>query len=209
LTALLTITQTLIIMNSCSIFGTIVIKDILVATVNQRILQFLAKYSDKEYYERDIARQVGVASGSANRALNELFATGVVKRRQEGKMLFYSICPFGPVIMEFKKLVNIMLVEPLVEELKSATKKMVLYGSCAQGTDNSKSDMDIFIVTSKREQVNLIIENYQFPKGYEEIRMQPIIKTPLELLKSGESEQVFLGEVEKGIILWESGSIES
>ena len=185
------------------------LKDVLVYTVNQRILQFLAKYSDKEYYERDIARQVGVASGSANRALNELYRVGAVKRRQEGKMLFYSISSSGPAITEFKKLINIMLVEPLVEELKDAAKRMVLYGSCAQGTDNSKSDVDIFIVTGKREQINRVIEGFRFPKGYEEIHIQAIIKTPLELLKAGESEQVFLNEVEKGITLWESSSNES
>jgi len=184
------------------------IKDVLVTTVNQKILQFLARYSDKEYYERDIARQIEVASGSANRALNELFAIGAVKRRQEGKMLFYSIKSVSHTIIEFKKLINIMLVEPLVEELHTVTNRIVLYGSCAQGTDNSKSDMDLFIVTGNREQVNRIIENFRFPKGFEEIHIQTIIKKPVELLKAGESEQVFLSEVEKGITLWESVSNE-
>jgi predicted nucleotidyltransferase len=184
------------------------INEILITTVNQKILQFLAKYSDKEFHEREIARRVGVASGSANRALNGLYVVGAVKRRPEWRMLFYSIKASNPAVIEFKKLINVMLIEPLVAELKNITNKIVLYGSCAQGTDNSKSDMDIFIVTGKREHVNRIIDNFHFPKGYEDIRIQTIIKTPVELLNASQSEEVFLGEVEKGIALWERGSNE-
>jgi predicted nucleotidyltransferase len=185
------------------------INEILVSTVNQKILQFLSKYSDKEFHEREIVRRVGLASGSANRALNELFTAGAVKRRREWRMLFYSVDSSNPAILEFKKQINILLLEPLMQSLKDITKRIVLFGSCAQGTDNSKSDMDVFIVSVKREQINQVIESFHFPKGYEEIHIQAIIKTPVELLKSRESEQVFLNEVEKGITLWESGSDES
>jgi predicted nucleotidyltransferase len=185
------------------------IKEVIFTTVNQRILQFLVKYSDKEFHEREIARRVGVASGSANRALNELYSFGVVKKRPEWRMLFYSVDSSNPAIIEIKKLTNILLLEPLVEELKNITNRIILYGSCAQGSDNSKSDTDIFIVTGSRDNVNGVIESFHFPKGYEEIRIQAIIKTPVDLLNAGESEQVFLSEVEKGITLWESGSNES
>ena len=60
-----------------------------------------------------------------------------------------------------------------------------------------------------REQVNQVIEGFCFPKGYEEIHIQTLIKTPVELLRYGESEWVFLDEVEKGITLWESSFNES
>jgi predicted nucleotidyltransferase len=195
----------LIIMSMCSIFGAIMIKDILISTVNQRVIQFLAKKSDKDFHEREIARRTGIAAGSDNRALNELYNSGVIKRRQEGKMLFYSIDSSAPVVTEFKKLVNILLLEPLLEELKSITSRITLYGSCAQGTDTSKSDMDIFIVTKDRDGVTRALEGYRFPLGLEEIQIQAIIKTPVELLEAGKAEQVFLDEVEQGIVLWQGG----
>jgi predicted nucleotidyltransferase len=185
------------------------IYDTLVTTVNQKILQFLTKYTDKEFHEREIVRRIGVSSGSANRALNALFATGAVKRRQEWRMLFYSIDSSNPAITEFKKLINILLIESLTQQLKNVSKRIILYGSCAQGTDNSKSDVDIFIVTNERDRVIRIIDNFHFPQGYEGLHVQAIIKTPTELLKIGESEQVFLNEVEKGITLWESAANES
>jgi predicted nucleotidyltransferase len=186
------------------------LNDILVSTNNQKILQFLSKYSDKEFHEREIVRRLGTASGSANRALNELFAAGAVTRRTEFQRLFYSVDISNPGVVEFKKLVNVLLLEPLVEKLKPFSTQVALFGSCAQGTDTSKSDMDIFIVTGKKEKVNQVMQDFQFSQGYEGIVIQPIIKTPVELLNAGESERAFLSEVEKGITLWEKrGSDES
>ena len=175
----------------------------IIATVNQKVLSLLAKFSDKEFYERQIARKIGIAYGSANRALNELHSTGAIKRRQEGKMYFYSVDLSNATVTEFKKLINMTLIEPLAEELKNISNRIVLYGSCAQGTDTSQSDLDLFIVSHNKEQVAEVISNFSFPQGFEDIHIQPVIKSPTELLEAGESEQAFLEEVEQGIVLWE------
>jgi len=175
----------------------------IIATTNQKILSLLVKFSDKEFYERQIARKIGIAYGSANRALNELYSTGTIKRRREGKMHFYSVDSSNPAIIELKKLINLMLIEPLVESLKNISSQVVLYGSCAQGVDTSKSDLDLFIVSSNRERVAEVINNFSFQQGFEDIHIQPVIRSPVELLEAGESEQAFLEEVEQGIILWE------
>ena len=118
----------------------------IIATNNQRVLSLLAKFSDQEFYERQLARRLGISYGSATRAVNELYSTGVVTRRREGKMYFYSIDSSTAAVIEFKKMINLMLVEPLVEELKKMTNRIVLYGSCALGTDTSESDLDLFLV---------------------------------------------------------------
>jgi predicted nucleotidyltransferase len=185
------------------------INETLVVTVNQKILQFLTKYADKEFHERELARRIGLPSGSANRALNILFAAGAVKRRQDGRMLLYSVDSSNPTITEFKKLINILLIEPVIEQLKPISERIILYGSCAQGTDNSKSDIDLFIVTGDREQVFRIIDDFHFPQGYEGLYIQAIIKTPTEILNAGESEQAFFNEVERGLTLWERAANES
>ena len=101
-----------------------------------------------------------------------------------------------------------MLIESLVEELKSISSKVVLYGSCAQGSDTSQSDLDLFIVSHDKEWVMQAIGNFSFPRGFEDIHIQPVIKSPVEFLEAGESEQAFLEEVEQGIVLWERVSDE-
>ena len=181
----------------------------LIATINQKVLSLLVKFSDQEFYEREVARKLGISTGSANRALNELFSSGVVWRRQEGKMYFYSIDSSDAVLTEFKKMVNLMLVEPLVEELKKMSSRTTLYGSCALGTDNSESDLDLFIVSNSKEDVSNVISGFTFPRGFENIHIQSVIRTPVELLEGGESERTFMEEVERGIVLWEKVVSES
>ena len=181
----------------------------LIATVNQKVLSLLVKFSDQEFYEREVARRLGIATGSANRALNELYSTGAITRRREGKMYFYSIDSSNVVLTEFKKIVNLMLIEPLVEELKKISSRVILYGSCALGADTSESDMDLFVVSNSKEDVSNVISGFIFPRGFENIHIQSIIRTPVELLERGESERAFMEEVERGIVLWERAGSES
>ena len=63
----------------------------IIATVNQKVLSLLVKFLDKEFYERQIARKLGISYGSANRAVNSVHSTGAIRRRQEGEMYFGSV----------------------------------------------------------------------------------------------------------------------
>jgi predicted nucleotidyltransferase len=181
----------------------------LIATVNQKVLRLLAKFSDQEFYEREVGRKLGISSGSANRALNELYSTGAVTRRGEGKMYFYSIDSSNAALTEFKKLVNLLLIEQLVAQLTKISTRIVLYGSCALGTDDSESDLDLFIVSKHKKKASNVVTSFAFPKGFENIHIQPVIKTPVELLEQGESDRTFIEEVERGVVLWERIAGES
>jgi predicted nucleotidyltransferase len=180
-----------------------VLHSYIISTNNQKVLSLLVKYSDRSFYEREISRRLGISSGSANRALNELFSSGVITRRREGKMFFYSISPADATIIALKKIINILLIELLLEKLKKLSNRIVLYGSCALGSDISESDIDLFVVSNRKKEVSNIISNFRFPKGYENLHIQSVIKTPIELLKGGESDHAFMEEVERGVVLWE------
>jgi predicted nucleotidyltransferase len=181
----------------------------IVSTVNQRVLSLFVKFSDKEFYERQIARKLGIGYSSANGALNELYSAGVIKRRQEGKMYFYSVDHSSPIVIELKKLVNLLLIEPLVEELSNASRRIILYGSCAQGADTSKSDLDLFIVADNRDRVLEALSNFKFHRGFEDLHIQAVVKTPVEMLEMRGQDQAFIEEVERGTVLWEKVASES
>ena len=68
--------------------------------------------------------------------------------------------------------------------------------------------MDLFVISTDREQAIKMADNFSFPRGFEGIRIQSVIKTPSELLMAGEAERVFLNEVDQGIILWEKAANE-
>jgi len=164
---------------------------------------FLAKFSDQEFHEREIARRAGISFGSANRVLNDLFADGILARRQAGKMLFYSFNSGDPIAKTFKILVSVSLLRPLVKNLCEFASEIVLYGSCARGEDTSASDVDLFVVSEEKEKALRTIESFRFRKGFEHIRIAPVALSPVELLKSEKTDKEFLSLVREGIVLWD------
>ena len=124
-------------------------------------------------------------------------------------MYFYSVDRSNPVVIAFKKLVNLLLIEPLTEKLKNTSNRIILYGSCADGTDISESDVDLFVVSNKKDMVLETVSNFKFTQGFEDIHIQAVVKTPVELLQMKGPEQAFIEEVERGIVLWERVASES
>jgi predicted nucleotidyltransferase len=179
------------------------IQDYISSTHQLRTLSFLAKHSDAEFHEREIARRTGVSYGSANRVLNELFADGILGRRHLGRMQLYSYNSGDPLAKPFKILVSVSLLRPLIATLRECASKIVLYGSCARGEDGSESDMDLFIISEEKGKALATIEEYEFGKGFAHIRIEPVIFSPLELLKSEKTEKEFLSLVREGIVLWD------
>jgi predicted nucleotidyltransferase len=180
-----------------------------ISTNQQKVLAFLAKFSDQEYHEREVARRVGISYGSANSVLNELFNEGILVRRRVGKMLFYSFNSRDPIFKTFKIIVSIALIRPLIKKLKDVASEIVLYGSCARGEDTSRSDMDLFVVSEEKEEVLEIIDSFRFIKGFEHLKIEPAVLSPLELLKSEKDDKEFLSLVREGIVLWDEMTDEA
>lgn len=176
----------------------------LISSTNQlKVLSFMAKFSDREYHEREIARKTGISYGSANRVLHELLAAGFLLCRQVGRMIFYSYNLEDPLAKPFKIFVSIALLRPLIRKLQEITSQIVLYGSCAKGEDDSSSDIDLFVVSEEKEKALQTIDNYRFRKGFEGIRIEPVVLSAQELLKSEKTDAEFLSLVREGIVLWD------
>jgi len=173
------------------------------STNKLRVLSFLAKFSDREFHEREIARRTGISYGSANRVLNELFKDGMVVRRQAGKMLFYSFNQRDPLARTFKMFVSVSILRPLIIRLRESASEIILYGSCARGEDTSASDIDLFLVSENRQESLEIIDSYVFSRGFERLRIEPVIRTPLDMIESEKKDAEFLSLVREGIVLWD------
>ena len=174
----------------------------LISTNHQKILSFFVLHQGASFYEREVARKAGLSPSSTHYILTRLYRAGVINRKQNGRMYFYSIDKTNPYLKEFKVLTNLLLIEPLVERLKGLSYRIVLFGSWAEGRDNEDSDIDLFIVSSEKEKVLAVINKFSYSAKLYNRKVQPIINAPEELLKKGKDE-VFLEQVEKGKILWE------
>ncbi|MCG2711077.1 MAG: nucleotidyltransferase domain-containing protein [Candidatus Omnitrophica bacterium] len=175
----------------------------LISTNHQKILSFFVLHPGASFYEREIARKASLSPSSTHHALVRLYRAGVINRKQNGRMYFYSVDKTNPYLKEFKVLANLLLIEPLVEKLKGLSHKIVLFGSWAEGSDNKDSDIDLFIVSSEKEKVLSVVNKISYSARLYNRKVQPIINAPEELLKKGTEERVFLEQVEKGKVLWE------
>jgi len=130
-------------------------------------------------------------------------------RRQVGKMLFYSFNQSDPIFKPFKIFISIALLRPLIDKMRSFASEVVLYGSCARGEDSSRSDVDLFIVSEEKEEAQRLIRNNKFLKGFEHLKIEPVIFSPVELLKSEKDNKEFLSLVREGIVLWDKTEDEA
>jgi predicted nucleotidyltransferase len=159
------------------------------STNRLRALSYLAKFSDREFHEREIARRTGISYGSAN--------------RQAGKMLFYSFNLKDPLARTLKIFVSVSILRPLIIKLRESASEIILYGSCARGEDTSASDIDLFIVSEDKQKCLEIIQGFAFGEGFEGIVIEPVIRSPLEMIKTEKTEKEFLSLVREGIVLWD------
>ena len=175
----------------------------LISTNYQKVLRFLLLRPGQSFYEREIARIAALSPSSVHYALARLHRDKLIRRKQNGRMCFYSLDIANPYLKEYKVMVNLLLIEPLVEKLMRISHKIVLFGSWADGSDTEDSDIDLFVVTSEKANVTSIIRKFSNSADIGSHRVQAAIYSPDELLERDKQDEVFLKEIEKGKILWE------
>lgn len=164
------------------------------------ILVQLAEDPMKEFYQREIAKKAKVSLGSANQLLKDLVDSEIIVLEKRGKMFFYKINLNNPVTRHFKILFNVMRLDDLVKELRDLCKRIILFGSCAEGTDVKESDMDLFVLTQKRNLVLQIINKYE--KKIDR-RISPIILSTMDWVQLRKNDKPLYDNISKGIVLWQ------
>jgi predicted nucleotidyltransferase len=164
------------------------------------ILAQLAQDPMRDFYQREIAQEARVSLGSANKLLKDLEEREIITLDKRGKMYFYRINLKNPVARQFKILFNVMLLDELVKRLRESSKRIILFGSSAEGTDVKESDIDLFVLTQKREMVIQAINKYERKITR---RIAPIVLSPIEWASMRRKDRPLYDNISKGIILWQ------
>ena len=163
-----------------------------------QILTFLARHPDKQFYIREIAKNMDKSVGGTHKTLKSLKEMNFIIENKSGKNIYYQINQMNPSIKNFKIFMTINELTTLVNNLKKLSEKIILYGSCANGEDTSDSDMDILVLTNEKEKVNKKILNMKFER-----KIQAIVVNASDLINMKENDKAFYNEVNKGITLWD------
>ena len=165
------------------------------------VLEFFLSDPMGAHYVREVAKITNVSLGSSNKILKLLSALDLLTQEKKGRMLIFRLNLNEPSVRQFKILLNIFTLKPLSDRLKEKSRKVILFGSCSQGTDVKDSDIDLLIVTTEKEPVKKIISDFNKKN---ERKIAPIIVTMNEYILMKNDDKPLYENVEKGIMLWEA-----
>ena len=168
-----------------------------------KILIFLARHTNQEFYMREIAKSISKSVGGTHSALKSLCISNLVKEKKSGKNIYYRINDTNPSIKNFKIFMTTTELNPLINELKKTVEKIILFGSCATGNDTSDSDIDLFILTQDTKKVNDYLK-----KKYLGRMIQAVVVNAAGMVKLKEKDKAFYQEINEGIVLWDGKNYE-
>jgi len=165
------------------------------------VFEFFLADPMREHHQREVARGTKVSVGSANSILKLLADSGLLVKQRRGRMLFYRLNANDPVVRQFKILLNVYCLNPLLRSMKEHSRRIVLFGSSAQGTDVKESDIDLFALTSEKDSVRKDISHFN---GKSDRKIAPIIVDANEFVKLKRNDKALYENIERGITLWQA-----
>lgn len=165
------------------------------------VMSHISKFKGQntEVTASKISKQLGLSIGSVYNILKEFNDAGIIRGIRIGRATIYEIIQSNPLIKQIRVFDNLLFLNNLVQQLKGITRKIILFGSCAQGNDTIESDIDIFLLADEdlQPKVREIITSYT-----SEREIKPVIVDSVELLEMQNKDRVFYEEIQKGIALW-------
>lgn len=166
-----------------------------------KVLELFFADPMQEYHEREVVRRAEVSKGAANEILHALSHRGFLTSQKKGRMVFYRLDLKNPSTRQFKVLSNVYSLGQILQRLQSTSRRIVLFGSCSQGTDVKESDIDLMILTEEKEVVRRVINRFN---SNEKRRITPIIVNANEMVRLKRGDRALYENIERGIVLWET-----
>jgi predicted nucleotidyltransferase len=138
--------------------------------------------------------------GAANQILRKLHEADLVEKDRRGRTNFYRANLKSPIARQFKVLFNVWALNDLVDQIKHTSQRVVLFGSCAEGTDVEESDIDLFVLSSDVEGVKNKISEYE--RTFDR-RISPIVVDSKGLAEIKSKDKSLYERISRGIRLWE------
>lgn len=124
-----------------------------------KLLNYFYKFPSKEEHIRGLAQETGISYSSTRKALAELYSEGLLEKREESKMTFYSAKFNSSKFRQRKRIHNIQYLfeKGAVDRLDKKFKPdaLVLFGSFLEGSDREGSDIDLAIINGRDQEIDL------------------------------------------------------
>jgi len=165
-----------------------------------KVLELFIEDPLNERHEREVVREAKVSKGSANNILRCLTELDFLVRERKGRMVFYKLNTREPTVRQFKVFANVYALKELVDQLKHYSRKIVMFGSCAQGIDVNESDIDLLIISLEKEPVKRIVSAFNKKNNK---KVAAITLNINEYIQLKQEDKPLYENIERGIVLWE------
>ncbi len=170
-----------------------------------RLLSVFLLNPGVSYYQQELARMVGGPLRPVQLALDKLVAASLVRKRHEGRQVYYEAVPEHPAFVDlaslFKK--TFALGDAIRDALADVRDKIdvaFVYGSVASGEEVPGSDIDVFVVGAVgRREVSAALAAEQ-KRLQREINIS--LYTPQRLAKVHASGDHYVADVLEGSKVW-------
>ena len=164
-----------------------------------KILSFISIHPEKLFSAKEIAEATKSSKGATNQTLRSLLALDVLSREKKGNVFLYKLNAENLILRHFKIFETLLALQKLVKKIQKYCQEIILFGSCADGSNTGESDIDLFIRSEYKKEVRKIINKHESL----DMKYQIIIQDSLEFVSSKKEDSVFHNQVKKGICLWE------
>lgn len=117
---------------------------------SEEIIKLFLKNPEKEYYFREIAKNLNKEPSHYQKYLDDLVEDGILLDERRGNMRFFRLNKEHALYEEIKSIIS--KTSGLENELKELVDKLdnvecaFIFGSIARGTENSNSDIDLMLI---------------------------------------------------------------
>ena len=172
--------------------------DALFPRTRQAILAATFLEPQRWWYMRELARHLQVSPSSLQRELDSLVHGGILRRKREGKHVYFQAATDSPIFEELRGLVlkTVGLVDVIrtaLEPLADRIQWAFIHGSVARSEEHAASDVDLMIIG----QVGLADLSGPLRKAEQKLHrgVNPTIYTPDEFASKRESYHHFITTV--------------
>jgi predicted nucleotidyltransferase len=125
--------------------------DALFPAVRKRLLATVLLNSERWWYATELARVLELPKTSLQRELVNLVHAGILRKRTEGKQVYYQADPDSPFLPELQGLMAktagfVDVIREALTPMASRIDFAFIYGSVARAEELSASDVDLMVV---------------------------------------------------------------
>ena len=131
-----------------------------------KLLRIFLNHPDHGFYTKEISRQTGVGSGTVNNFLRNIHKDDILTKEIIGNVHLYRLNDELELVKQLKIFNTLLefkqhkLIEQFLKEEVSII-SIILYGSYANGENDSKSDIDLLLIVSNKKNFTNIIQGLE------------------------------------------------